>query len=293
MKKIVLNVSLLASIVLAVSCGESTKTADEATNVSAEMTTGEDTLQDEVVYNVPSPGETFSLLKGSGVPFDKSLLNPAGNISKYVTNFSKAVNLGVYSADLSISLLYEQKQETSIYLKNISELTAALNIDGNFIQSVAKRAASNSDKLDSLNKIVSEVSINSKLFLNDNKMNNTTALMTVGGWIESMYFITSTAEKSKKKELINLVTDQKFSVKNLISELEKFKSDKEIENLLVDLKGIAAIYDALKEAPATAAKTPEEKGVVSIGGNISLELSNEQLKSILEKTIALRNKIVL
>jgi len=293
MKKSILNFTLFPTFILLAACGGSTKPADDASSLdSVEVVTEEDTLQSQVLYNIPSPSETFSLLKGSGAAFDKSLLNPADKISKYVTVFSKATNLGVYSTDLSFCLLYKQNQDVNIYLKNVSELTSALSIDGNFIQSAVKRINANTDNLDSLKEVISEVSVNSKLFLSENKMNKTIAMMASGNLIEAMYLVTSIAEKTKNKEIISLVADQKYSINNLIKELEKFQSDKEIADLLVDLKDVAAVYETLTEGPVTAAE-PKDKGIVSIGSNTTLNLSNEQLKLIQKKITAVRNKIVL
>src|SRR5688572_24386850 len=117
MKKSVLNFTLFSTLLLLAACGGSNKPADEASSLdSMEVAAAEDSLQSEVLYNIPSPSETFSLLKSSGASFDKSLLNPADKISKYVTTFSKATNLGVYSTDLSFCLLYKQNQEVNIYL---------------------------------------------------------------------------------------------------------------------------------------------------------------------------------
>jgi len=293
MKKSISNFALFASLFLLAACGGSHKPNDETSEDSVEVVNDEDTLQSQVLYNIPSPSETFSLLKGSGASFDKSLLNPADKISKYVTNFSKATNLGVYSADLSFCLLYKQNQDVNIYMKNVSELTSALSIDGDFIQSAVKRINANTDNLDSLKEVISEVSINSKLFLSENKMNSTIAMMAAGNLVEAMYVVTNIAEKTKNKEIISLVADQKYSINNLIKELEKFQSDKGIADLLIDIKDVSGVYETLTQAPVTAANQSKDKGVVSIGDNTSLELSNEQLKLILKKITAVRNKIVL
>ncbi len=291
MKKYLLNGSLFIALIVFASCGGANKPSTEASADSIATVADEDTLPNETTYNIPSAIETFILLKNSGATFDKSLLNPSTNISKYVTNFSKAINLGVYSADLSLCLLYEQKQLMNTYLKNTSDLTASLNIEGEFMQSVAKRVTNNSANIDSLKKIVSEVNVSTNLFLGENKMNNTTAIMAVGGWIEAMYVISKIADKTQNKPIISLIADQKFVIKNLVSQLENYKSDKEIAALLADIQDISVIYNSLKQVTAQAVPKPAEEGIVSIGNNTSYELSTEQLKLILEKITALRNKI--
>ncbi len=280
----------MAFIVLA-SCGGSTKPETETVADSLATVAMEDTLQDEVAYSIPSSIETFILLKNSGAAFDKSLLNPEKNISKYVSNFSKAVNLGVYSTDLSLCLLYEQKQHMNTYLKNTSELTASLNIDGEFIQAVTKRVSGNSSNLDSLKKIISEVNVSTNLFLSENKMNSTNVIMATGGWIEALYVVASIAEKSQNKNVISLIADQKYIIKNVISGLEAYKSDKEIASLLSDIQDIASIYQVIKQVSAKTTTKSEKGDMISVGNNTASELSEDQLNSILEKITTLRNKI--
>ena len=291
MKKTFKTLSLFVAIVALASCGGSEKPVSEDAADSVKVS--EDTIgadQNSVLYNIPSPMETFTVLKVSGATFDKSFLNPVNNISKYTSSFSKAINLGTYSADLSFCLLYKQNQDINIYLKNVNELTSALDIDGNYVQTVVQRLKVNSGNLDSVMQIVSEATVNANLYLKENQRDNVTAIVTTGGWIEGMYFITNIASKTQKKEIIDLVADQKMVVKNLVKVLEQFSSDQEIADLLADIKDIGAIYETLKPVQDVEVASTEAN-VASIGNNISYELSNEQLKSILEKVTALRSKL--
>lgn len=290
MKKTIKKISFFAAFISLISCGESSKTPNEMAVDSVKMAPAVDAEFGSKLYNIPSPIETFTILKMSGASFDKSLLNPAKNISKYASSFSKAVNLGTYSADLSFCLLYKENQDINFYLKNVNELTAALGIDGDFAQSITERLKANHDNSDSITKIVSEASVDAYLYLKENQRDNTSVLVTTGGWIEGMHFITNMADKTQKKEIIGLVANQKKVVRNLIRMLEKFQSEPEIAAILVDIKELLAIYETLKPIQEIAVASAD-KNIVSIGNNKSFELSNEQLKAILEKVETLRNKL--
>ncbi len=241
---------------------------------------------------MPSPMETFTVLKMAGGSFDKAFLNPSGNISKYTSSFAKSINLGTYSADLSFCLLYKQNQDINIYLKNVNQLTSDLDIDGNYVQTVAQRVKVNSNNLDSIVEIVSEATVNANMYLKENQRDNTTALITAGGWLEGLYFITNIANKTQKAESISLVAEQKSIVRNLVKELEQFQSDAEIASLLKEIKVIADFYETLKpvQEVATASAQPD---VVSVGNNTTYELSKEQLKTLLDKVATLRNKLTI
>jgi hypothetical protein len=212
-------------------------------------------------------------------------------MTKYVTSFSKAANLGVYSTDLSFCFLYKQNQDFNNYLKNINELTNALSIDGSYGQEVNKRLQANSNNLDSLMSIVTEAGINADQYLKDNQRNTAVGVIAAGGWVEAMYILTNMAEKTQKDDVIGLVGDQKIVLKNLTYMLEQFKDDEEINALLTDMRDIAAIYESVQATPDKPIVS--DKDIISVGNNTSYKLSKEQLKSILEKVTALRNKITL
>ncbi len=279
----------IASLSL-IGCGGSEKPTENA-NDSTIVKTDIDTSKSVVFYNIPSPLETFTILKMSGSAFDKTVLNSTDKMPKYFSSFSKAVNLGVYSTDLSFCYLYKQSQDFNAYLKSINELTNALSIDGSYGVAVNKRLQSNSNNLDSLMAIVTEVGINAEQYLKDNQRNTATSSIAAGGWIEAMYIVTSIAEKTQKEDIVGLVGDQKIVLTNLINMLDQFKSDEEINSLLIDMKGIATIYEsvnATQDQPVVS-----DKDIISVGNNTSYKLTKEQLKAILEKVTVLRNKITL
>lgn len=290
MNKTIKNISLFTAVISLMSCGESTKTSTEMAVDSVSTSAVSGSELGSKLYNIPSPIETFTILKMSGATFDKALLNPAKNISKYNSVFAKSVNLGTYSADLSFCLLYKENQDINFYLKNVNELTTALGIDGDFAQSMTARLKANPNNSDSIMQIVSEASVDAYLYLKENQRNNTSVLITAGGWVEGMHFITNMAGKSKNAEILGLVASQKKVVKNLIKMLQKFEADPEIATLLVDIKEIAAIYDTLKPKQEVAVASAD-KAIVSIGANTSFEVTEEQLKAIQEKVEVLRNKL--
>ena len=81
-----------------------------------------------IFYSLPSPLETAMLIKRSGASFNEELLNPLENIDKYTTNKKMALNLGVYSADLSYTSLFDQTQSSIKYMANAKRLADGLGI---------------------------------------------------------------------------------------------------------------------------------------------------------------------
>lgn len=290
MRKNIQRLSLVVGVLALISCGGNSngEHADASLQDSVPMT--DSSANEQVVfYNLPSPLETFTILKISGATFDKSLLNPVDKISKYSSSASKAINLGIYSTDLSFSFMYKQNQEANLYLKNISELTASLGVDGSYGQSVYKRMQANENNLDSLMLIVSEASVNTDLYLKENQRTASVVLIAAGAWLESLHIIANTANKTQKEDVISLVADQRVAISPLLKMLEQHQSDADVAAFTNDIKELATFYESLEPKVASASATTE-KDIESVGNDKSYTLSKEQLKSLLEKTETIRNK---
>ena len=54
--------------------------------------------------------------------------NPVENTKKYFSSTTRAINLGVYGADLSYATLYNMQQEVINYLNAIRSLSNELNM---------------------------------------------------------------------------------------------------------------------------------------------------------------------
>ena len=110
MRKIIVIIPAFALLVL-ISCSGGSK--NQATDLVKDSLIVNDTtkVSDEdvltMVSAIPNPVEMSSLLHNNGVAFSSELLNPTDNISKYNTNYKKAINMGIYGTDLvhNISVL--------------------------------------------------------------------------------------------------------------------------------------------------------------------------------------------
>jgi len=72
--------------------------------------------------------------------------------------------------------------------------------------------------------------------------------------------------------------------------LEQHQSDADVAVIIEDMKSLASIYALLEAKEIATATASVEKGIPNVGNNKSYSLSKDQLKSILKKTEAIRNK---
>ena len=146
---------LLLAIPLVVSCGggsgDETEIPDSVRNKVVKATSEVDkSVINDLVQNVSSPIEMAALIKNEGVPFSKDYLSDADNVDNFNTAFEKAINLGVYGADLGYMNIYDKTSLIINHITSIKKIAEDLKIGQFFDFSTLKRLASNNENLDSL-----------------------------------------------------------------------------------------------------------------------------------------------
>jgi hypothetical protein len=129
--KILMVVLIFTSLLAGCRSGGKKVSREEATiNTPKDRTAVvEDIKQAEKIFHaLPSPLESAMLIKSAGARFDEALLNPVGNGNNYVTNKSMALNLGIYTCDLSFASLYEQTQLIIDYMNAAKKMADGLGI---------------------------------------------------------------------------------------------------------------------------------------------------------------------
>ncbi len=295
------NLSLaLASAFIAftlLSCGGSEKSDSEniggSDGKSESQPAQKDSIVENIFYSVPSPIETATLIQKAGVPYNKDYLNDIQHVSKYTTTGDKALNLGVYGSDLSFTSIYDQTQESMLYLKCANNLANGLGISGAFDENTANRLEANKSNKDSLLAIISESFWTADSYLKDNERPGTSSLIIAGGWIEGLYIATKISEASNNKDIETRIAEQKFTLENVVGMLKRYDFDETVSGVHKDLSELKKIYDDVHVTKSTAASTTDPKtGVTTIGGGSKISVTPEQLKAISEKVQAIRAKIV-
>ena len=146
-KKYMFNSKLLAlclaSVVIATSCNGDKSKDDENNNNDQVVDT--DTAKTAVLnvggelFSVPSPIQTAMLIQKSGVAYDKSILNVSNKANTYTSDFSRALNLGIYGADLGYVSMYNQTQDAIGYLAAVKQLADKLGVSAAFDRGACRR----------------------------------------------------------------------------------------------------------------------------------------------------------
>ncbi len=276
------------------SCGQEGDTVDTINiNDTAGNAQNKAIKTKNVFYSIPSPIETTTLLKKAGATYDAAFLNDIKSASKYTSASSKALNLGVYGADLSFTSIFEQAQESMLYLKCASDLANGLGIGDVFGPATIGRVEANMKNKDSLLEIISDAYWTADAYLKENDRPSTSALVIAGGWIEGLYIATRIAKTTKNDEIMNRIGEQKLSLENLIGLMENTPAEEVITKLTAELKELKVIYDKIEmssEKPVTS--TDVTTHVTTIDGGSKVNITKELLADITLKIEVIRSNII-
>ncbi|MBN1988112.1 MAG: hypothetical protein JW783_01785 [Bacteroidales bacterium] len=233
----------IASAMFFASCGGNSQQTQEA---ESDTTPKEEAFKSVTKYPIPTAFEVTKLLNKAGASYILSLSNPVESVDKYFTEKSKAVNLGIYGADLSYASTYQMKQETMNYLKVSKKLIDELQISTAFNSDFATRVESNIDNKDSLISIISDSFYDTYEYLNDNGKDNLSLMVMAGSWIEGLYITSQIGVISKNNvDIIKIIANQKEPLNKLVELMQPNAEDAAIAELLASLKPLVDIFAAV------------------------------------------------
>ena len=270
--------ALLSSVLFLAACSNEPKkeSTEEKPFVAEEPV--DLTNSEAMMNNMPSPIELAILIKAEGAKYNKELLNDVKNISKYTTNAKKAINIGVYSADVGYTTLFKQTQETYFYFNNIRKLSDEIGLSSAFDQTMFDRVESNVENRDSLIGIITQAYQVANKFLKDNNRMSTSVLMVSGAWVECMYIATRLSSNGKiNPQIAARVAEQKITLAKLLSTMNEFKSDENVAALIPQFESLKAIL---------------EKGEMATPKDDDFVINEAQYKELVAKTEEVRSSFV-
>lgn len=207
------------------------------------------TLEGEIeknVYPLPTSAEVIRMLSDLEVGYIIGISNPVGNAKKYFTSTTRAINLGVYGADLSYATLYNIHQEVINYLDAIRSLANELNMSKIYDESLYDRIKVNFDNRDELVTILTDAFNSTYSYLSENDQ-QTLALLVVGGaWVEGMYLTTHVSDAAYQVAgIARVLLEQKSSFELYLDITRPYLSDPNLNDFVMKLEPIKRVYEGL------------------------------------------------
>lgn len=197
------------------------------------------------VFNaVPARTVIIKLVQEAQAQYNPVILNNPDDVNKYSTESSKALNLGVYGTDLNVTGVYEQTQESMLFLKCVNILAKSLGVSNAFDEKMVDRMEANKENRDSTLEIISQSFRNADNFLKANGRPGTSSLIVAGAWVEGMHVACNTAKETNNQNIVKEIFGQVESLKHLIELLESSKIGDDAAYVLSDLKTLKTSFEA-------------------------------------------------
>lgn len=248
-----------------------------------------------VIRSIPSPIEMSVLIKEVGAKYSPAILNSTTNSQNYNTNAKRAMNMGIYGADLGYINIYNQKQDAITYLNSITGLAEELKIGHFFDISTLKRMATNSSNLDSLLYISTSNFEKMNNYLQEQNRGNLSTFMLLGGWIEALHIATEVAKNNKSQKLIEKIGEQKVVLDQLMLLFDIYKADPSAAEISPMLKDLKVSYDKVLITQEYREPTiTEVNGIMMVTDNsvTKISVSPDLILEISNKAKNVRNKII-
>jgi len=289
-------ISVLVFFALLISCNTDSNKKFDVSNSDCTQVNNEDHVKKVKVifYNIPTPLEITSLLERAGANFNMDLLNSLKNEDKYTTNMAIAVNLGIYGADLSYCRIFEQIQETLNYLAVIKKFSAKLGIPQDEKFFAVDRLEANIDNRDSLLSIITQTYANADAYLKQNDRAVLSAVIIMGGWVETMYIATSIVDQQKpNKDILRRIAEQKYSLTNLISLMKLYSIDETVAKYIQRMEVLKLEFDKIPITKTNSETTTDEKNkVTKIYSKNEIEIDNKNILQIRRVVTDFRSELI-
>lgn len=255
----------------------------------------------KIFYSLPSPLETAMLIKSAGAEYNEQLLNSTMKIENYTTSKSMALNLGIYTTDLSFASLFDQTQTALNYMNATKNMAEGLDIKDAIDNETLKRLEENLDNRDVIMDIISETFLNSSSYLKENDREAIAAIVLLGGWIEGLYIATQIVGEMppESNKLVDRIAEQKLSF-NIVQRMmednrqnEDGSENEDIVDLMMQLKKLKTAFDkVVVETSKTKVEADKQTNITTIRAQNKIIITPEAFNSIKASVNELRTNFV-
>ena len=238
-------------------------------------------LMDSSVFEFPSPVELAQSYKASGIKFIPGITNPAENFDQYHTMVKKALNFGVYSADLSYCVMNDQGQCSSDYIIALQSLSERIGLSEIFKYELILTEFNKSiGQKDSMKQLIKGIQRDLDNTLHRDGAQDKAILFYTGAWVESAY-IASNAPANFSNNVdtatLNQLSEQMSLLNSITDEIDK------IEDKTIEINELIEKIDNFRKATASIRITSK---------NDSIIINPMDLKTIKDEIYNLRTFIV-
>ncbi len=240
------------SIIKAVTVGLIVWSCGGGTHEQSTQTSAADTIYPEAklsaeikqeLYALPTPLEIARILETSKAGFIFDITNPPENAGKYISEREKALNLGIYTADLAYSATFSQQEGTDKFLAITAKLSEELGIAGVYEAGLVEKVRRFGNNRDSLISLVDSVMIRTSSLLSRQNRHYLAILIATGAFVEGLYLTSELNVVAGNNTLISsAILKQQQHLGQLLTVLEAFRECKEMDALYLKVASLQSIF---------------------------------------------------
>jgi hypothetical protein len=198
------------------------------------------------VYPLPTSAAVIKMLTELEVGYIIGISNPVENTKKYFSSTTRAINLGIYGADLSYASLYNIQQEVINYMSAIRSLSNELNMSKIYNEELYDKIKKNYDNRDELVKILTGAFNDTYSYLSENDQQPLALLVVGGAWVEGMYLTTHVSEAAYQVSGISRVMlEQKKSFELFLEITQPYATDPSVSDFVKLLNPVKKVYEGI------------------------------------------------
>lgn len=249
---------------------------------------------DGKIFSIPSPFQMSILLSETIKNYSPNILHDPAKVETYLTDFSRALNLGVYSADLAYTCVNNQNNTSLNFLSSIESLTSKIGLEFVFDKNFMQRFDRNKSILDSSMVILTDAFRKADDYLKSEDRKPISALILIGGWVETLHFATEINKIERNDKIVHHIGEQKQTVSTIIEILKEYKFKGDTKKIEVDFTELKFYFDQIDIqyeylTPITDTKSKK----TTLRHKLIVNVSDKILIEIADKIEAIRNNIIL
>jgi hypothetical protein len=208
----------------------------------------------------------------------------------------KALNFGVYAADLAYVSSLGHIEDASKIFETIRTLSKELEIENALDEVIYKRIQSNLEKsnADSLFYLSNDVYYNAYSYLDQNERSDVLGMIVIGGWIEGLDIILNLGPYEEGSEVVQRIADQKLTLENLLIFTSKIE-DEDLNQVISEIAAIEEVFNGVSSENGNESElttTTGEDGVAVFGGGSSISITEDQFEQLKTVVDEIRTSIV-
>lgn len=270
MSKMHIATALMGIAAAATLVGCTVKGSQDKTNVMSRENVEQNVR--EFVYPLPTAFEVTEMLNRIDAAYIIDLNNLPENVDKYVTEAKRALNMGVYSADLCYASTYNQQAQVMEYTQTVRALVDVLDMTAAVDPELATKMEDNENNKEVMTELISNSFYDSYDYLNKHGRGPVSLMIVGGSWVEGLFIATHISDDTfDNKEMVKIVLSQKEPLVKLVELLDKSTSDANIKQLREKLEPLYAIYSKVESNSISAEQMEEIKKEVRVARQFIVE----------------------